>query len=137
MSSIKKVIRLVMTLILSISLGLALAGCGGSSGGAASSGKAKSTVSESKGNLKIRMLDIGQGDSFLLEKDGKFVLIDAGDVEHREAITQLLRKYKVKELSKVIITHPHADHLGGMNAVFKNFKVDALYDDGMPAGTGT
>lgn len=137
MNSIKKVIRLLMTLILSISLGFALAGCGGASGGASPSEKAKTTASESKGSLKIRMLDIGQGDAFLLEKDGKFVLIDSGDVEHREALTRLLQKYKVKELSKVIITHPHADHLGGMNAVFKNFKVDALYDDGMPAGTGT
>ena len=83
------------------------------------------------------MLDIGQGDACLLEKDGTFVLIDSGDIEHRDAIVALLKKYKVKSLSKVVITHPHADHLGGMNAIFKNFKVEAIYDDGMPSGTAS
>ena len=35
--------------------------------------------------------------SFLLEKDGQFVLIDSGDIEHRAALTKLLRQYGVKE----------------------------------------
>lgn len=46
-------------------------------------------------------------------------MIDTGDIEHRDQIVALLHKYKVKEISKIIITHPHADHLGGMNAIFK------------------
>jgi len=38
--------------------------------------------------LIIRMLDIGQGDAILLEKNGKFALIDSGDVEHRSHLMQ-------------------------------------------------
>lgn len=87
--------------------------------------------------LIIRMLDIGQGDAFLLEKDGKFAMIDTGDVEHREALVKYLHEYGVKELSNVIITHPHADHMGGMKAVFDNIKVDNIYDDGVPTNTNT
>ena len=83
------------------------------------------------------MLDIGQGDAFLLEKDGKFAMIDTGDVEHREALVKYLHEYGVKELSNVIITHPHADHMGGMKAVFDNIKVDNIYDDGVPTNTNT
>ncbi len=136
MTYFKKLFQTIIALVLTLTLGLALSGCGGSS--AASSAKSSSTAKASKGSaLTIRMLDIGQGDSFLLEKDGKFVLIDAGDIEHREAIVQLLQKYKVKTLSKVVITHPHADHLGGMNAIFKNFKIESIYDDGVVSGTAS
>ena len=140
MNLFKKVLKILMALVLSLSVGLALAGCGGSGSAASSGAKAsatKTTQAAAGTGLTIRMLDIGQGDSFLLEKDGKFVMIDTGDIEHWEQIVSLLHKYKVKEISKIIITHPHADHLGGMNAIFKNFKVDAIYDDGMPANTGS
>ena len=133
MDLLKRIWKIIIALVLSLSVGLALAGCGSSS---SSSAPASSKLG-SGDKLVVRMLDIGQGDSFLLEKDGKFVMIDTGDIEHREQIVKLLQKYKVKEISKIIITHPHADHLGGMDAIFKNFKVDAIYDDGMPANTGS
>lgn len=140
MNLFKKILKILMALVLFLSVGLALAGCGGG-GSAASSGSkaaaAKTAKAAQGSGLTVRMLDIGQGDAFLLEKDGKFVMIDTGDIEHRDQIVALLHKYKVKEISKIIITHPHADHLGGMNAIFKSFKVDAIYDDGMPANTGS
>lgn len=133
----KNLMKFLAVLLLSLSLTAAFSACG-SAASSASSGGAKTSASAKGGSqLTVRMLDIGQGDAFLLEKDGKFVMIDTGDIEHRDQIVALLHKYKVKEISKIIITHPHADHLGGMNAIFKNFKVDAIYDDGMPAGTGS
>lgn len=132
----KNLMKFLAVLLLSLSLTAAFSACG--SAAPSASGGAKTSASAKGGSqLTVRMLDIGQGDAFLLEKDGKFVMIDTGDIEHRDQIVALLHKYKVKEISKIIITHPHADHLGGMNAIFKNFKVDAIYDDGMPAGTGS
>lgn len=122
---IKQIFKMVVALFLTLTMGIAFAGCGSAS----SAGSGKSGGKE----LAVRMLDIGQGDSFLLEKDGKFVLIDTGDIEHREKIVELLKKYNVKEISKIIITHPHADHLGGMDAIFKNFTIHDIYDDGMPS----
>lgn len=133
MLSIKQIWKWLLAIVLTLTVGLAVAGCGG---GAAASSSAASKAKSGKA-LTVRMLDIGQGDACLLEKDGKFVLIDSGDIEHRDAIVALLKKYKVKSLSKVVITHPHADHLGGMQAIFKNFKVEAIYDDGMPSGTAS
>ena len=134
----QKLYKILIAFILSVSVGLALSGCGGSTAASGSTGGAAAKGDNGKSStLTVRMLDIGQGDSFLLEKDGKFVMIDTGDIEHREAIVQLLKKYHVKTISKIIITHPHADHLGGMNAIFKNFKVESIYDDGMPANTAS
>lgn len=133
----KKLLKGLLACILCLSVGLTLTGCGSSSASSSSSGGATKADGGKQSALTVRMLDIGQGDSFLLEKDGKFVLIDAGDIEHRDAIVALLKKYHVKTISKVIITHPHADHLGGMLAVFKNFKVESIYDDGMPANTSS
>lgn len=131
----QKLMKFLAVFLLSLSLTAAFSACGSSASSSAS--PAKASAAAKGGQLTVRMLDIGQGDAFLLEKDGKFVMIDTGDIEHRDQIVALLHKYKVKEISKIIITHPHADHLGGMNAIFKNFKVDAIYDDGMPADTGS
>lgn len=133
----KKLMKFLAVLLLSLSLTAAFSACGRAAPSASSGGAKTSASAKGGSQLTVRMLDIGQGDAFLLEKDGKFVMIDTGDIEHRDQIVALLHKYKVKEISKIIITHPHADHLGGMNAIFKNFKVDAIYDDGMPAGTGS
>lgn len=133
----KNLMKFLAVLLLSLSLTAAFSACGSAASSASSGGAKTSTSAKGGSQLIVRMLDIGQGDAFLLEKDGKFVMIDTGDIEHRDQIVALLHKYKVKEISKIIITHPHADHLGGMNAIFKNFKVDAIYDDGMPAGTGS
>lgn len=131
----QKLMKFLTVFLLSLSLTAAFSACGSQASSSAS--PAKASAAAKGGQLTVRMLDIGQGDAFLLEKDGKFVMIDTGDIEHRDQIVALLHKYKVKEISKIIITHPHADHLGGMNAIFKNFKVDAIYDDGMPAATGS
>ena len=114
MLSIKQIWKYLLAIVLTLTVALAAAGCGG--GAAASSSaasKAKSSEAKSGKALTVRMLDIGQGDACLLEKDGKFVLIDSGDIEHRDTIVALLKKYHVKSLSKVVITHPHADHLAG------------------------
>ena len=137
MLSIKQIWKYLLAIVLTLTVGLAAAGCGGAAASSSAASKAKSSAVKGGKALTVRMLDIGQGDACLLEKDGKFVLIDSGDIEHRDAIVALLKKYKVKSLSKVVITHPHADHLGGMNAIFKNFKVEAIYDDGMPSGTAS
>jgi competence protein ComEC len=110
-----------------------LAGCGMKK---TESGAAGKTAASDK-SLSVEVLDIGQGDAILIRTDGQNVLVDTGDIPMKEKLVAYLKKAGIKTLDKVIITHPHADHLGGMSAVFDNFEVKAVYDSGQTTTTAT
>jgi competence protein ComEC len=96
------------------------------------------SASAANGKLVISFLDIGQGDAELLQlPTGDNVLIDAGDNGMEERIVQDLRDRGVKSLDMVIMTHPHADHIGAMDAVLQNFPVRLMLDSGSRTGTRT
>lgn len=81
--------------------------------------------------LRIHCLYIGQGDATLIHWQGKWTLIDAGDVEYRSEIVRLLKEeYSVKKVENLIITHNDSDHLGGAYAVLNNFPVKNVYENG-------
>lgn len=88
-----------------------------------------------KAPLTVKVFDIGQGDAILIRAEGQTVLVDTGDIEHREKMVVYLKKENITTIDKVIITHPHADHLGGMPGVLENFKVGQIYDCGKSATT--
>jgi competence protein ComEC len=75
-------------------------------------------------------LDVGQGDSILIRTPQETVLIDSGDIPMRDKMMAQLEKEKITTLDKVIITHPHADHLGGMPRILQKIKVKQIYDCG-------
>lgn len=91
MLSIKQIWKYLLAIVLTLTVALAAAGCGGAAASSSAASKAKSSEAKSGKALTVRMLDIGQGDACLLEKDGKFVLIDSGDIEHRDTIVALLK----------------------------------------------
>lgn len=88
------------------------------------------------GKLIARFLDVGQGDAELIHlPDGETILIDSGD---RGAPTdELLTRYGVSNIDLIIATHPHADHIGDMREVMRQFKVTEFWDAGFPYSTKT
>lgn len=92
--------------------------------------KGNTTTSKSNDNIKIEVLDIGQGDASLIYTKDEIIMIDTGDVDERDQLIKLLKERDISTIDKLIITHPHADHVGGAYAVFKNFKVKEVYDNG-------
>ncbi|MEG2004291.1 MAG: MBL fold metallo-hydrolase, partial [Clostridia bacterium] len=63
------------------------------------------------GETVVRVLDIGQGDCILITTPGeKHVLIDAGDIKNKGAVTSKLKKFGVNKIEYALFTHPHSDH---------------------------
>lgn len=101
-----------------------------------SSDHATAPVDDSDSALRISVLNVGQADASLIQYKGKNMLIDTGDVDSREGLVSQLKKKNIKTLDIIIITHPHGDHMGGMAALFKNFTIRQIYDNGQAANTG-
>jgi competence protein ComEC len=84
-------------------------------------------------SLCINMIDVGMGESILIEAPlGLRLLIDGGsnysgtyDVGER-VITPILLSKKVLTIDYLINTHPHSDHIGGLSYILKHFKVKHL-----------
>jgi competence protein ComEC len=96
-------------------------------------GTTTSTIENFNGQMKVYFLDVGQGDSILIQTAEKEnILIDAGGRDAAETVVKDLKDKGVKSLEAVIATHPHEDHIGGMVAVLKEFPVKKFY---MPKAT--
>lgn len=83
-------------------------------------------------NLKVKMLNVGQGDAVLVQTLEQNILIDTSDVDERDKLRQELYKADCYRLDKIILTHPHADHIGNAAWLIKNgiFSVRSIYDNG-------
>lgn len=84
-----------------------------------------STAGSTNG-LKLHMLDVGQGDSLLLECDGSYMLVDAGEADKGNRVVEYLKGQNVRRLSYAVITHPHSDHFGGMKKVLQSIPADNI-----------
>ena len=70
-------------------------------------------AAQDKGDLKISVLNINYGDSILIQTKKQTILIDTGNTKNQEMLVGELEKLAVTKIDKLIITHPHSDHLGG------------------------
>lgn len=81
-----------------------------------------------KDALVFTFLDVGQGDSILIETpDGSKVLIDGGPGD--EVLSELAEVlgYINSDLDYVIVTHADADHFNGIFEVAKHYSPKAYY----------
>lgn len=76
------------------------------------------------GQMIIHMIDVGQGDSVLVQTAEASILIDAGEIGKGDEVISYLRSAGVDRLDWAICTHPHSDHLGGMADVLGSIGAD-------------
>ena len=77
--------------------------------------------------LKVYFLDVGQADSTYINLGDYNMLIDAGNNEDGPKLVTYLKSLGVEEFNYVVATHPHEDHIGGMDDIINNFKIDEFY----------
>jgi competence protein ComEC len=89
--------------------------------------------------MRVHVLDVGQGDSILIiSPEGKVALIDAGDQTKGKSVVEALKRYNVQQIDYLIATHAHPDHIGGMDDVIKSTKVlNVLHNDIPPPEAAT
>ncbi|MBR3972148.1 MAG: MBL fold metallo-hydrolase [Ruminococcus sp.] len=85
-----------------------------------------SDIDRENSGLIVHFIDIGQGDSILLESKGEFALIDGGEYSEREIVVSYLSSQGVEDLNFIISTHPHSDHCGSLSEVIRNFDTETL-----------
>ena len=77
-------------------------------------------------DFALHMIDVGQGDALLLTCGGRSMLVDAGPEDHADDLCAYLRGQGVKRLDYALLTHFHADHYGGLPAVFDQIDADVF-----------
>jgi len=81
--------------------------------------------------LRLTVLDVGQGDSILVEAPGAAVLVDQGPPE--ADVAGQLRRLGLRSLAAVVLTHPQRDHIGGAASVIDRLPVGVVLDPGLIA----
>lgn len=86
-------------------------------------GNISSSKEKTSGTLQVHYIDVGQADSILILQGTHAMLIDAGNNDDYELVYKYLDKQGIKNLEYVIGTHPHEDHIGGLDYIINNFNI--------------
>jgi len=87
--------------------------------------------------LALHFLDVGQGDAAAIRTPGgHWVLVDAGPIgpgsdAGRSVVVPFLRRHGVRRLDAVVLSHAHADHLGGVPSVLSRIPAGEVIDPAM------
>ncbi|WP_082332597.1 S-layer homology domain-containing protein [Lysinibacillus contaminans] len=93
---------------------------------------------ENPNQLKVHFIDVGQGDSILIQTpNGKTMLIDGGVRSAGNDVVTYIKSLGIKKLDYVVATHPDADHIGGLIAVLNSIPVGEFINSGKEHTTET
>ena len=91
-----------------------------------------------EGELRVSFIDVGQGDSEFIElPNGDTLLIDAGTNETGADVVNYIESLGYSSIDYVVGTHPHEDHIGGLDDVIRTFDVESVYMPKVTADTKT
>ncbi len=84
--------------------------------------------------LELHMLDVGNADCFLLKQGEAAMLIDGGEPDDADYIVSYLHTHGIEKLDAIILSHPHADHIGSAERVIKAYDTGTVYYGVIPDG---
>lgn len=88
-------------------------------------------VYAAQASLELHMIDVGQGDAIFIQYQNFDILIDAGENNMGSRVVDYISPKLKGNLDLVIATHPDSDHIGGLDTVLSQFKVNKIIDSGM------
>ena len=89
-------------------------------------------------NLIVYFIDVGQADSILIKNQDDTLLIDAGNNEDGQDVVNFIKGKGITKLNYVIGTHPHEDHIGGLDDVINSdLKIENLWMPKIQTNTKT
>ena len=78
--------------------------------------------------LRVHFINVEQGDSIFIEMpNGKCMLIDSGEWDYAGRVITFIDCLGYKKIDYLIATHPHSDHIGGMQRIIDNFDIGKVY----------
>ena len=90
-------------------------------------------------DLKLSFIDVGQGDSILIEfPQGRRMLVDGGGLYEdrfdtgKNIVAPFLWNKKIRRIDTLVLTHPDPDHLKGLNFIASEFSIGRFWDNGYP-----
>ncbi len=86
----------------------------------------KRPVTIPDGELQVHFIDVGQADCALILQGDGAMLIDAGNNNDGDLVVDYLRDLGVTSLTYAVGTHPHEDHIGGLDTVLRKIPVENL-----------
>lgn len=82
---------------------------------------------DTENNLKVYFIDVAQADCILIENNNKYMLIDAGNNEDGKLLVNYFNSLNIENFEYIVGTHPHEDHIGGLDDIINNFNVNKIY----------
>lgn len=71
------------------------------------------------GYLIVNFIDVGQGDSTLINCNDHYMLIDGGPGSASNTLYAILSRLNISQLDYIVATHPHSDHIGGLSGALQ------------------
>ena len=84
-------------------------------------------IIENNDKLKIYYLDVGQADSILINSNNEYMLIDGGNNNDGPLLVKYFQELGIKEFKYLVGTHPHEDHIGGLDEIINNFNINKIF----------
>ena len=87
----------------------------------------KSPNIDPQNELDVYFLDVGQADSILIKSKDEYMLIDGGNNNDGPLLVNYFKSLGIENFKYIVGTHPHEDHIGGLDDIIDNFNVNTIY----------